>query len=160
MESKAGESRATGDLQVVRFKLADQDYGVSIMQVQSIDNLVPITKMPRTPEFVEGVINIRDEVIPVIDLRKRFELETREADSDTRIINVEMDGKKVGIIVDEVSDVATISRGIIDPAPHMVVGIDSEYIEGVAKLEDGLLILLDIDRIMNPEELSQLKGIS
>ena len=155
-----GEAKVSQNLQLVRFKLSDQDYGVGIMQVQSIDRMMPITKMPRTPEFVEGVISIRDEVIPVVDLRKRFELEIREEDDDTRIVIVEVGGKKVGIIVDAVSDVATISSDIVDSAPAMVVGIEAEYIEGVAKLESGLLILLDLDKIMNPDEMKQIKEIS
>jgi purine-binding chemotaxis protein CheW len=156
---KVKEAKVSGDLQLVRFKLAGQDYGVGIMQVQSIDRIMPVTKVPRTPAFVEGVINIRDEVIPVVDLRKRFELETRPADNDTRIMIVEVEGKKVGIIVDAVSDVTTISESIVEPAPAMVIGIDSQYIKGVAKLENALLILLDLDKILNPEEIRQLKQI-
>jgi purine-binding chemotaxis protein CheW len=118
-----------------------------------------ITKVPRAPEFVEGVINLRGKVIPIIDLRKRFGLESREHDKHTRIIVIEISNMIVGFVVDSVSEVLRIPADTVEPPPPVVAGLESEYISGVGKLADRLLILLDLDRLLSGEEQHQLGHI-
>ena len=141
-----GES---GDvLQLAGFTLGKEEFAVDILRIQEINRMVEITTVPKTPGFVEGVINLRGKVIPVIDLRKRFNLGVSEYTKDTRIVVVDVDGKVVGIVVDAVSEVLRLPASTIDPPPPIVAGIDSEYIEGVGKLENRLLILLDLEKVL------------
>lgn len=139
-------------IQLVSFKLADEEFGVDILQVQEINRLVEITKVPKTPDFVEGVINLRGKVIPVVDLRKRFELEKNDSNADTRIIVVDIDNSIMGMIVDEVSEVLRLSVSTIEPAPDITTSIEADYISGVAKIDDRLLILLDLSKAFSPAE--------
>lgn len=150
------ESGSDDLIQLVSFKLADEEFGVDILQVQEINRLVDITKVPRTPEFVEGVINLRGKVIPVIDLRKRFDLEIEDYDADTRIVVVDIDHNIMGMIVDEVSEVLRLPLSTIESAPDIVTSIDADYISGVAKMDDRLLILLDLSRVFTPSEKEAL----
>lgn len=143
------------DAQMVIFKLADADYGIPIDKVMEINRLVDITKLPQTPEYMEGVINLRGKVIPVIDLRKRFNLATKVYDDDTRIMIIDIEGKTVGIIVDAVHEVLQIQGDSIEPPPPAFI-LDAQYIEGIGKLEDRLVILLNIDRIMTSRETIRL----
>ena len=154
------DSQILSENKYVRFSVADEGYGVDIMQVRYIERMTVITKIPKAPQFIEGVISLRGTVVPILDLRKRFDIEEKEADNDTRILIVEAGEKTVGIIVDAVFDVTTISENTIEPPPPMVAGIDSEYIKGVAKRQDELLILLDLNKILNPEEVGQLKQVT
>lgn len=135
-------------LQIVTFKLDEEEYGVDILKVQEINRMTEITAMPKAPFSVEGVINLRGKVIPVINLRKRFGLDIKEIDSQSRIIVVDI-GATVGLIVDSVSEVLRISSDTIEPPPPITGGIGSEYIMGIGKLEDRLIILLDIDRLLS-----------
>ena len=144
-------------LQLVSFTLGDEEFGVDILKVQEINRVIEITKIPKSPEFVDGVVNLRGKVIPVISLRKRFGLPEKEDDKSTRIVVVEIGGKIVGFMVDSVSEVLRIPASTIEPPPPLVAGIDAEYIEGVGKLEDRLLILLDLDKILSSSEFNQLK---
>lgn len=147
----------TGDLlQLVTFTIANEEFGLDILLVQEIIRVLPITKVPGAPEFVEGVINIRGKVIPIMDLRQRFGLAAKEHDSHTRIIVVELQALMVGFVVDAVSEVLRLPSGTVEPAPPLVAGIDSEYIKGVGKLEDRLLILLDLDSLLDNEEKEAL----
>lgn len=139
---------ATDLLQLVTFKLGNEEFGLEILKVKEIIKPVTITSMPNSPFYVEGVINLRGEVIPVISLRKRLGLEESEINSKTRIIVIETDKKTTGFIVDEVNEVLRIPENIMEPTPELVSSVDSDYITGVGKLEDRLLILMDIDRIM------------
>jgi len=141
-----------GVLQLVSFNLGDEEYGVDILRVQEINRMVHITRVPKAPEFVEGVINLRGKVIPIVDLRKRFGLTVKPHDKNTRIIVVDIDGQTVGLIVDGVSEVLRFSMDTIEPPPAMVTGVDAEYIWGVGKLEDRLLILLDLSKVLAKEE--------
>jgi purine-binding chemotaxis protein CheW len=121
--------------------------------VQEINRIVDITPVPNSPHYIEGVINLRGKVIPVINLRKRFGLDSKEIDNHSRIIVVDV-GIVTGIIVDSVSEVLRISSDTIDPLPSMTGSIGSEYIRGVGKLNDRLLILIDIDRLfLNKDRL-------
>jgi len=136
-------------LQLVTFKLDVEEFGIDILRVQEIIRIMNITKVPNSPEFVEGVINLRGRVIPVINLRKRLMLPNLEKDNKTRVIVVELSDKTVGFIVDEVNEVLRIPKSITEPPPEMTAGIDSDYITSVGKLEDRLLILLDIEKLVD-----------
>ncbi|OGR37744.1 MAG: chemotaxis protein CheW [Desulfovibrionales bacterium GWA2_65_9] len=139
-------------LQLVTFKIADEEFGLDILKVQEIIRTMEITKVPRSPEFVEGVINLRGKVIPIIDLRKRFGLESKSHDRQTRIIVIELHAMIVGFVVDSVSEVLRIPANTVEAPPAIVSGIDSEYINGVGKLVDRLLILLDLNKLLTAEE--------
>jgi purine-binding chemotaxis protein CheW len=144
-------------LQLVSFKIGSEEFGVDILKVQEINRLVQITQVPNAPSFIEGVMNLRGKVVPIVNLRKRFGLPLKEYDKNTRIIVVDLNGKTVGFIVDSVSEVLRVSKNVVEPPPELVSGIDSEYITGIAKLEDRLLILLDLEKILTVEEKQTLK---
>jgi len=155
------EDRGTEALiQLVGFCLGDEEYGFEIQRVQEINRIVEITRVPRTPDFVMGVINLRGKVIPVINLRQRFGLISKEADKDTRIVVVEIQNKILGIMVDAVSEVLRIPASTIEPPPDIVTGVDAEYIEGIAKLPERLLILLDLDKILSHEEIDRIEEVA
>ncbi len=143
--------------QLVVFQLAAELYGVEISRVHEIIRLQSVTRVPRAPAFVEGVINLRGKVIPVVDLRRRFSLPLSENTRASRIVVVEIGDQVVGIIVDAVSEVLRVNTGVIEPPSPVVAGIDSEYLEGIAKLTDRLVILLDLDRVLAKEERRALE---
>jgi purine-binding chemotaxis protein CheW len=144
-------------LQLVSFKVGDAEFGVDILRVQEINKMMKLTMVPNTPPFVEGVINLRGRIIPVINLRARLGLEEKEYDSKTRIIVVDLYDKTIGFIVDEVKEVLRIPKSITEPPPEIVSGVDSEYITAIGKLEDRLLILLDLTKILSNQEHNQLR---
>lgn len=146
-------------IQLVTFSIGEEEFGVNILQVQEIIRTMEITNVPRAPGFVEGVINLRGKVIPIVDMRSRFGLEHKEHDKYTRIIVIEIDMIIVGFVVDAVSEVLRIPANSVQPPPPVVAGMDSEYIDGVGKLEDRLLILLDLDSLLNNEEMEALSGV-
>jgi len=135
-------------LQLVTFHIGEEEFGVDILKVQEIIRTMDITMVPRAPEFVEGVINLRGKVIPIIDMRRRFHLPIRDHDKFTRIVVVDIDDMIVGCVVDSVNEVLRIPADTVEPPPPVAAGIDSEYIRGVGKLDDRLLILLDLDRLL------------
>ncbi|MGB9661446.1 MAG: chemotaxis protein CheW [Moorellaceae bacterium] len=143
--------------QLVVFQLAGETYGVDIAHVHEIIRLQPITQVPRTPSFVEGVINLRGRIIPVIDLHKRFGLPLAEATNNTRIMVVEVNGITVGMIVDAVLEVLRLPEENIEPPPPIIKGVDVAYLRGVGKWEDRLIILLDLDRVLRESEQEQLR---
>ena len=143
-------------LQLVTFSIGSEEFGVDILKVIEIIRTMEITKVPKAPAFVEGVINLRGLVIPIIDLRRRFGLAEKAGDSDTRIIVIEINGMSVGFVVDSVSVVLRIPANTVEPAPPVVAGVDSDYISGVGKLEDRLLILLDLDKLLSADDLESL----
>jgi len=147
------------DVQLVIFKLANEDYGLPIQKVQEINRIVPVTRLPQTPDFMEGIINLRGRVIPVVDLRKRFGLNAKPHEDDTRIMIVDIDGQTVGIIVDAVNEVVQMQGSSIEPPPPTFI-LDARYIEGVGKLENRLIILLNIDQVLTSQETIALKGTS
>ena len=151
MEVISPKTEMSDLLQLVSFKIGAEEFGVDILKVQEINKMTSITKVPNAPDFVEGVINLRGRVIPIIDLRTRLGLEKIEHTKDTRIIVVELDGKTVGFIVDAVNEVLRIPAGITEKPPELVAGIESDYITAVGKLEDRLLILLDLDKVLKGE---------
>lgn len=143
-------------LQLVSFHIGTEEFGLDILRVQEINRMVEITRVPNAPPFVTGVINLRGRVIPIVDLRERFGLARKENDKNTRIIVVELKGRVVGFVVDSVQEVLRIPKSITEPPPPMVAGIGSEYITAVGKLEDRLLILIDLERILTTTEQEQL----
>lgn len=151
------------ELQLVAFQLGEESYGVDIAQVQEIIRMQPVTKVPGAPTFVEGVINLRGRVIPVLDLRKRFNLPARRDTKDTRIVVVEVPPHTVGMIVDAVDEVLRINEEKVEPPSPFIASIDTEYLKGVGKLEGKLLILLDLAKVLSKEEknaLEDLKGMT
>ncbi len=146
-------------IQLVTFKLAEEEFGVDILKVQEIIRMMPITKVPNAPEFVEGVINLRGKVIPVIDMRKRFGMAVTSHDNETRIEVMDLQGQIVGFVVDAVREVLRIKESTIEPPPAVVAGIGSEYMRGVGKLEDRLLILLDLDKLLTESEMEDLAAV-
>lgn len=147
------------EMQVVIFQLNDQTYGIDITAVMEIIRMEEITKLPRTPEFIEGIINLRGTVIAVLDLRKRFGLPTQEVTSDSRIIIVQVADVTFGMIVDAVQEVLRVPTSTIEPAPPMVGGVDAAYLQGIALLEERLIILLDQTRILYRHETEQLTSM-
>ncbi len=143
-------------LQLVTFRLGQEEFSLDILKVQEIIRHMELTRVPRTPDFVEGVINLRGRVIPVLDLRKRFGLPDVEDTSATRIIVVEVDGVTVGFKVDGVSEVLRINADTVEPPPALVTNIESDYIKGVGKLDNRLLILLDVAKILSRSEKDAL----
>ncbi len=152
------EQAKMGDQQYIVFNLGDEEYGVEILQVQTIERMLDITRVPHAPDFVEGVTNLRGMVVPIIDLRQRLNLPKQEATDETRIITVKIDEVMVGMIVDSASDVVKVPQDAIEPPPSIIGGVESTYIEGVAKLENRLLILLKLSEVLKKEEVNQIKS--
>lgn len=143
--------------QLVVFQLSEQTYGIDIASVYEIIRMETITRVPRTPDFVEGVINLRGRIIPVIDLCKRFGLAYSERTSSSRIIIVDVDGSTIGMIVDAVSEVLRVPVDSIEPPPPMVHGIDAAYLRGIAILDKRLIILLNLEKMLHENESNELK---
>ncbi len=147
---------ASDELQLVSFNIGTEEFGVDILKVQEINRMVEITRVPQAPHYVEGVINLRGKVIPIVDLRKRFNLELKEHDKNTRIVVVDIGGNIMGMIVDSVSEVLRLPANTIEPPPEIVTGVNSEYIKGVAKLDDRLLIFLDLSKVIDMAEIASV----
>lgn len=142
--------------QLVVFQLAGETYGLDINCVQEIIRLQEVTRVPRTPDFVEGVINLRGRIIPVVDMRKRFSLPAGDQTANSRIMVVEMGPVTVGFIVDAVTEVLRLSEEDIEPPPSIMGGIDTAYLRGVGKRQDRLIILLDVGKVLEEKEYQQL----
>jgi purine-binding chemotaxis protein CheW len=163
LEATVHETRraeGTGTMQLVSFRLAQEEYGIEITKVQEIILMGEITRVPQTPDYIKGLINLRSSVIPIVDLRLRFGLAQEEATDETRIMVVNVAGKTIGIIVDAVSEVLRISHDQIAPPPPTVAGLGREYLTGLVKLEHRLLILLDIDKILGQEETAAVDAVT
>jgi len=139
---------ASDEIQLVVFKLGREEYGVSILQVQEIKRMTEITRVPHTPDYIKGVINLRGSVLPVLDLRRRLNLLSKEDTDDTRIIIVKVEEITVGMIVDSVSEVTALSQENIESPNSVVGGISANYLSGVGKQDDRLLILLDLAELI------------
>lgn len=148
------------EIKVIVFTLGDEEYGIEVDKVQTIERMMPITRVPKTYSFVKGVINLRGVVIPVIDLRGRFSLPEVEPTEQTRIIIVAVNDMQVGFIVDSASDVVDLNSDSIDSPPEVVGGIKAKYLRGVAKLsEERLLVMLNLSEVLNKSEIIQLEGL-
>ncbi|MDQ0227585.1 chemotaxis protein CheW [Metabacillus niabensis] len=149
----------SGDLKVIVFQLQEEEYGIPVQQVQSIEKVEHITRVPRTAPYIKGVINLRGVVTPVIDLRKRFGLEEIENSESSRMIIVSKDDIDVGFIVDAANDVLDIQEDMIEPPPEVVGAIEIDYIKGVAKLDKRLIVMLDLDEILNLNQNRSLLNV-
>jgi len=158
----AEEKTVESENQLVGFKLGGEEFGLDIMKVQEIIKVPEITKVPQTPDFVEGVINLRGDVLPVINSRKRFGLEEVEKEDSTRIMVVNLAGASTGLVVDSVSEVLRLEKEQIEPPPPVIRGVESRFLRGVGKLNDGekLIMLLDTEHIFAEEEREQVSQVS
>ena len=142
------------------FTMAEEEYGIGILKIKEIIGMMPITTVPQTPGFVKGVINLRGKVIPVVDLRMRFGIEAIDYTERTCIIVVEIEGESgivmIGIVVDSVSEVLNIKGEDVEETPTFGVKLNTEYILGIAKMEGGVKILLDIDQVLSENEIAAL----
>ncbi|MBV8331862.1 MAG: purine-binding chemotaxis protein CheW [Candidatus Eremiobacteraeota bacterium] len=159
MDRKEQQQLSGEKIQVVSFHLGHEEYGVDIAQVQEIIRMVGITHVPRAPHFMEGVINLRGQLIPIIDLRTRFGMPRITATKSTRITVTEIGTKKVGIVVDSVSEVLNIPIENVEDAPEMVAGVGTEYIQGVGKMGERLIIMLDLTMVISSEEKQALETV-
>jgi purine-binding chemotaxis protein CheW len=144
--------------QMVTFNLGDEEYGINILQVQEINRMVEITQVPQTEHYVEGIINLRGKVIPIIDLRKKFGMPDKEYDNRTRIVVVDVASETVGLVVDSVSEVLRVPAGSLEETPKLIAGegmsySGTGYIKSIVKLEDRLLIYLDLQKIISTSKL-------
>lgn len=150
-------------LQLVTFQLGEELYGVDIMDVKEIVRVQDVRPIPNAPYYVEGIINLRGEIIPIMNLHKRFHIQQAAASSedllsedDGGFIILDIEGNKIGIIIDRVARVVSVERGDIKPPPQMFSGIGTEYIQGVVRQESGYLIILDTRKLFNPKELQKI----
>ncbi|MEM1184851.1 MAG: chemotaxis protein CheW [Planctomycetota bacterium] len=157
-EQTSTDIDTSGDaqLQLVTFEVNGEEFAVDILAVHEINRMMELTRVPQSPPEVVGVINLRGKIIPVIDLRSRFRMPPGEETDHNRIVVVEVAGRVIGFIVDRVHEVLRVPGTIVDTAPQMVTSIDTDFIAGVGKLDDRLLILLDLPKLFNAEELDNL----
>jgi len=142
------DAESTGTMQLVSFHLADETFGVEITKVREINLMCEITQVPQSPTYVKGLINLRSNVIPVVDLRALFGLPENELNSESRIMVLQVRSRIIGIIVDGVDEVLRISNKDIASPPPTVAGLEQDYLMGIVRLESKLLILLDIDKVL------------
>lgn len=147
-------------IQLVSFKLDSEEYGIEVLKVREIIRMIPITHMPNSPSYVEGIINLRGKIIPVVSMRRKFGLMDQENSTQTRIVVMDISGELMGFIVDSVSEVIRISSSEIQPPPNVVSGgFDQECITGVFNQADRLLVLLDLEQLFSHEEKSFLMSV-
>jgi purine-binding chemotaxis protein CheW len=154
LQNDMGELR-----QFISFSVGEEEYGLELLRVKEVIRIREITWLPKAPTFVKGIINLRGDVIPIIDLRDKFGLPAKENTAMTRVIVVEVDGKLMGMVVDSASQVVRIPADQIDPPPPVVGGFSQEFITGVGKMEDKLVILLNIDAILTVDEKQELGAL-
>jgi len=153
MIHEANPAETAETIQLVTFRLGAETYGIEITKVREIILMGRITQIPQTTHYVKGLINLRSTVIPVIDLRARFGLPESEQSDESRILVIHVGDNMIGIIVDAVEEVLRIGRDQIAPPPPTVANLGREYLQGLVKLDDVLLILLDIERLLGSEEI-------
>ena len=146
--------------QFISFSVGEEEFGLELLRVREIIRVREITWLPKAPSFVKGIINLRGDVIPLIDLRKKFGLGRREDTAQTRVIVVEVEGRRIGIVVDSASQVVRIPAGQIEPPPPVLGGFSQEFVRGVGKLDDKLVILLDPDAMLTADEKADLSTLS
>lgn len=146
-------------LQLVSFKIGDEEFGVDILNVKEINKITQITKMPNAPEFVEGIIDLRGKIIPAVNLRTRLNLPKRNFDNETRIIVIEFDDKATGFIVDSVNEVLRVPINTFETPPDLI-GDGVEYVKSVGKLKDRLLLLIDLKKMMYDEQMTDVNRAS
>jgi purine-binding chemotaxis protein CheW len=146
--------------QFVGFRLESEEYAIAITKIQEIIAMKPITRIPQVPDFIEGLTNLRGSVIPIVNLRTLFGLPRRDFDDETRTIIVNVGDRTIGYIVDEVTQVMRVAGEQIQSAPASITALAKRYIAGLARLDDRLLIILDIEKLMRPDELETISRTS
>lgn len=145
--------------QVIVFRLGDERYGVEISQVREIIRPTQITRIPNAPDFVEGVINLRGQITTIVNLRKRFGMEAKPIDNDTRIIVVEHDNAVIGMMVDSVNEVKYLSEKEIESLPSIITSrSEAKFLKGIGKLPDGLMILIDLNKVLSDDEVEKFRS--
>jgi purine-binding chemotaxis protein CheW len=152
-ETRTGEQSNADQLRLVSFNVGAERFAVDILRVQEINRMMELTRVPQSPQGVKGVINLRGRIVPVLDLRTCFHMDETEHSDDSRIIVVEVRGSTLGFIVDAVHEVLRLDPGMVEPAPSVMSNSDAGYIQGVAKVDDSLVILLDLDRLVGSDHL-------
>ncbi len=139
-----------GNLQLITFQLAEEEYGINILKVEEIQRMkeISLTKVPQAEEYIEGIVNLRGNVIPVVNLRKRFALGEKKMDKQTRIIVVNINDRSLGFLVDRVNEVIDVEKEAINVPPQEIVKIDSSFIQGIVRYDERLVIMLDIENIL------------
>jgi len=161
LQPRAGSALAdSGRLEVVTFTLGDEEYGIDIQKVQELRGYDAVTRIANAPEFIKGVVNLRGIIVPIIDMRIRFGIGAPSYDQFTVVIVLNIGGRVVGMVVDSVSDVITLSQEQIKPAPEMGSALDTDYLIGLGTLEERMLILVDIDRLMSSEEMGLIEKLA
>lgn len=151
----------TDTLTMGTFLLDNLEFGVDLLQQREVLRMLPVTKMPCSVDYIEGVISLRDMIIPIVNLRKRFGMPRKEFGRETRILNIEVtDTLVVGFIVDSVGHVRRMDKNMIEPAPSVIASVDSDYVSGVGKLDDRLLIILDVPKILSGDDLTLLESLA
>jgi purine-binding chemotaxis protein CheW len=152
----ADDTRAAEEIQLVVFSLGREEFAVEVTQVREIMRMEEITRMPKSPHFVEGIINLRGQIIAVVELAKRLNLVVGVKSGDTRIIVVEAEEIKVGMIVDSVSEVLRVSADAVEPSPTLATDISAAFLRGVVKQDNRLIILLDLTKVLSLQEMAGL----
>ncbi len=154
------DKKGTTEGKFLTFVLGSEVYGIEILKVREIIKLMDITTVPRTPDYLKGVINLRGKVIPIVNLRSKFSMPEIEHTQETCIIVVEVNQTSIGIIVDSVSEVSNINSGEIEDAPHLGQDIDTNFILGLGKTKERIVILLDIELVLSSEELEAVEQLA
>lgn len=156
-KTEAGE---VAGKEFLAFTLGQEEYGIDILRVQEIRGYEPVTRIANAPDFIKGVVNLRGIIVPVVDMRIKFSLGTPTYDQFTVVIILNIAGRVMGMVVDSVSDVTTLSPGQVKPAPEMGTTFDSDYLIGLGTLNDRMLILVDIDKLMSSSEMGLIEKIA
>jgi len=154
-DRRTGERTDDGQLQFVTFRVGEEQFAVDILAVREINRLTAITQAPQSPPGVQGMINLRGRIVPVIDLRQRFGLPAHQASSASRIMVVDVDGRTIGFTVDRVDEVLRVDRSVVEPTPADITGGKSQYLAGIGKLPDRLVILLDLNKLLASQDLDE-----
>ncbi|MCT4661788.1 MAG: chemotaxis protein CheW [Tissierellales bacterium] len=145
--------------QFVVFRLESEEYAIDIMNVKEIGPYELTTKVPNSPDFITGVVNYRGEVIPIIDLKKKFMLEESHQEDEKRVIVIGLDGKQIGFVVDEASETIIFEESEVDPPPEIIIDKTRKYITGVGKKENRLIIIIDLSKVLSKEEQNKVKNL-
>ncbi|MEW6229596.1 MAG: chemotaxis protein CheW [Bacillota bacterium] len=157
--SSRDAANRSDETQLVTFKLGAEEYGIDIMQVQEIIRLPDIVRVPKAPPFVEGVINLRHKILPVIDLARRFGTSSEQRTDASRIVVVNVRDNPVGLIVDSVCEVIRLSTGTVEPLPDVVANVDSRFLYGIGRLNDRLVLLVELAKVFSSDEVRQLESV-
>ena len=149
--SMTSENASKNELKVIVFQLKDEEYAIEVDYIQTIERMQPVTRIPGTFPFVTGVMNLRGVITPIINLRKRFNIEVKEFDQATRILVISKDDLEIGLIVDGANDVIDVPEDKIEPTPEVVRGIEADYLRGVVKLNNRLFTLLNIEKVIQEQ---------